>query len=345
MTKKQKTSRRSERKRRIDSIRDGAGALDLRVDGDESAITAMIEICGNLLTVKGKGIYEIKMADQIDPGRTNPNVPNTVQRILPFGSNDPWIGQTLLTANGLFKSSYLPDSIDCDKSMAIALEITKIIGEMQDLARRFREEQDVALSGLDEMIRQDRSFVVPSVGDVAVKFTAFIQKSDHAVRELFRLIKIFYGDVGKGGWAAFADKIDNESGSPDNFADVLRNILPFLQLIRNTRNCVEHPRTEQKILTTDFSLSPQNKLVGPTIEIVHPKTPMDRSSAADFMRKTTDNIVEIVELMLAFLCGRHAQSFSGFQVHVLEIPPHRRTNQYVRFGYGVMDGESVIPMS
>ena len=62
--------------------------MDLKFPDDPSEITGMFGLGESLLIVKRKGIYAIKMADQIDPNRTNPNIPNTVQRFAPYGSDD-----------------------------------------------------------------------------------------------------------------------------------------------------------------------------------------------------------------------------------------------------------------
>lgn len=64
-----------------------------------------------------------------------------------------------------------------------------------------------------------------------------------------------------------------------------------------------------------------------------------------FMKHITDELMNAVELMLAFLCGRHAQPVAGFQFHVCTLPEDKRSNRHVRFGYALFDGENVIPAS
>ena len=73
-------------RRPIDKLRDGAGSFDINTPDDDSPITGMISLGERFLVVKGKGIYEIKLADQIDPERTNINAPNTIQKVLSCGS-------------------------------------------------------------------------------------------------------------------------------------------------------------------------------------------------------------------------------------------------------------------
>jgi hypothetical protein len=62
--------------------------MGISTPDDNSAISEMIFTGERLLIVKGKGIYEVKLADQVDPGRTNIATSNTVQRVLPYGADD-----------------------------------------------------------------------------------------------------------------------------------------------------------------------------------------------------------------------------------------------------------------
>jgi hypothetical protein len=63
----------SDKPRPIDTLRDGAASLEIKTPGDDSAILEMISTGDRLLVVKGKGIYEVKLADEVDPERTNIN--------------------------------------------------------------------------------------------------------------------------------------------------------------------------------------------------------------------------------------------------------------------------------
>lgn len=255
------------------------------------------------------------------------------------------MGAVVLTAHELLKSTYLPKKIDCDKALALMLDIAQDIAGTYELVEKYLEAQEVAIRNLDPKIRKDRSVMVPAIGNVEVRCKEFLQKSDHALRNLFKVVKLFYTDVGNGGWESLKTKIENGRQDIDNFSQFLDNALPLLQLVRNTRNCVEHPRQDQRIEVVDFSIDAANNLLPPMIEIVHPKTPGDKMPVADFIVQISKNIVGVVELMMVFLCARHVQSASGFPVQVVEIPLDRRRSSNVRYGYGLTNGNDIIPMS
>ncbi len=332
-------------KRPIDKLRDGAGSFDLSTHDDNSEISGMITVAGRLFAVKGKGIYEIKFADQLDPERTNIGTPNTVQQVLSFGSDHPWVGAVLLTANNLFKSTYLSKEVDCDKALVLVFEIALDIAAMYELVEQYLDAQKAAIEKLDPTIRNDRSVIVPTLGNVPARCKEFIQKSDHALKGLFKVVRLFYRDVDKGGWESLKSKIDNGPTNIDNFSQFLGNALPLLQLVRNARNCVEHPMQNQRIEVIDFSVDAKNSLLPPMIEIVHPKTPQKQIPVADFINQMSQSLVQVVELMVVFLCARHVQNLAGFPVQVVELPLNRRSSANVRYGYGLAIGDDIVPMS
>lgn len=285
------------------------------------------------------------LADQIDPERTNIRTPNTIQRVFPYGADHYWVGAVLLTAHDLLKHTYLPNELDCEKALMLLFDAAQDIAGMYDLSENYQKAQEAAIASLDPKVRKDRSVVVPAIGNVAARCNEFIQRSDHALRELFSLVKLFYPDLGKGGWEGLRIKIENGPTDLDNFSQFLDQSLPFLQLVRNARNCVEHPRQEQRMVVTDFSVDQKNNLVPPTIEFVHQKTPLLKRPVSIFVEEVAENIVIIAELLVVFLCARHVRAMEGFPVHVVEIPEGRRRVKSVRYGYGANIGGEIVPMS
>ena len=169
--------------RPIDKLRSGAGSLEISTPDDDSAISEMISTSDRLLVVKDKGIYEIKFADQVDPERKNIDVPNTIQRILPYGAQDAWIGAVVLTANDLLRSPCLPNDINGAEAFALVLEIAEDIAGAHELVEKYCDAEDVAVRSLDPKIRKNRSFVVPALGNIEIRCNEFLQRSDHSLQK------------------------------------------------------------------------------------------------------------------------------------------------------------------
>jgi len=336
------TKKDNDQKGPIDRLREGAGSLEVKTPDDDSAITGMISHGDSLLVVKEKGVYAIKLADQIDPERENINAPNTIQRILPYGSSEPWVGATLLTGSELLKKEILNEHVDTERAMSLVVEIAQNIAGALELLNAINSSQTIELEKYDLKIKKDRSVMLPSIMGLANKCKEFLQKSDHALDSLFKVVKVFYPNVGKGGWESLRKEVEKESPSIDNFKEVLSQILPFLLFVRNARNCVEHPRNEHRIIVTDFSVDANNNLLPPLIEVVHPKTPQAAVPVVNLMRHVIDNIIDTVEVMLAFLCNRHIRLIDGLPVQVYEFPIDQRRIENVKYGYGVAMENTII---
>ncbi|MBK9949214.1 MAG: hypothetical protein IPP12_18820 [Nitrospira sp.] len=335
----------SDKQRLIDKLRNSAVSIEIHTPGDESSISEMISTGDQLFVVKGKGIYEVKLADQVDPDRTNIHVPNTVQKILPYGADEPWIGSVVLTAHRLFSSSCTPNTVDGKKAFALVLKIAKELAGNYQLVETYLNAEAIITQSHVPKIRQDRSVVVPAIGDVDSRCKTFLQKSDHALKELFNLVQLFYPDIKTGMWDRLKTKIDQEPQNIDNFSQFLEKAVPFLQFLREGRNCAEHPGPEKRLAVTDFSVDPKIQLLPPMLEIIHPTTPLSMRPVSAFFTQTLQTIVEIVELMPVFLCSRYIDQNSTFPVQIVELPPDRRFSPHVKYGYAVRMGEQIVPMS
>ena len=122
------------------------------------------------------------MADQIDPDRTNIELPNTVQRLTPFGSDEEFIGKILLTSHGLLMKGHLASHINSNSVMLH-------IAEMRVLSDRFGIEQDRAIENFQGKIGQNRALILPSMVNVEIRVREFFQKADHALQKLFDVVK------------------------------------------------------------------------------------------------------------------------------------------------------------
>ena len=334
-----------DKRRPIDKLRDGAGSLEINTPDDDSAISEMISVADRLLVVKGEGIYEVRFADQLDPERTNIDVPNTIQRILHYGAEDAWVGAVVLTANNLLQSPCLCSDINGAKAFEVVLEIAQDLAGAHELVEKYCDAENAVVRSFDGKIRRNRSIVVPALGNIETKCKEFLQRSDHALQKLFRVVQVFYPDIGSGRWEGLKAKIGGESNDVDNFPQFLDETVPFLQLVRNARNCVEHPKPAQRLVSADFGVDARNVLLPPTVEIIDPRTPLPRVPVKSFFIQTFKKLVRVVELMVVFLCARHVSTIGGFPVQVVEFSQERRRSPHVRYGYGTRIGDEIVPMS
>lgn len=334
----------SEKSRHIDRLRESSFSITITIPDDESPIREMISTDGRLLVVKDKGIYEVSLADKTDPKRTNLSVPNTFQRLLPFGAQDAWVGAVVLTAQVFFLSPCLDSEIG-HIAFNYLLSVAQDIAGAKAILHRYLQQEEKAQQSVSPQIGRDRSSVLPSIGNVEASCNEFLQHMAHAQRELFKVVQLFYSDLGKGLWDSLKTRIDAGPQDLDNFPQFLAEATEFFKLIRNARNCVEHPRLEQRLVVLDFKLDQKNNLVPPMIEVIHSETPMEAYPVGVFFEDTIETLVSVVECMVVFLCARNVKKVGGLQVYAMELPPERRKFAHVRYSYGALLGDNLVPLS
>jgi hypothetical protein len=190
-------------KRPIDRIRDSALSMEVGEPGERSTITEMIKIADKLHIVTGLSIYRIMLADEIDPERTNPAVPNSQQKVLQYGSESPLVCKTLLTAKQLFGEGS-PFANNSSDVIRLSFECLKDLAALSDISQAFAEGEDSVRSRLLETNDQNRSLILPSTPNLESKCKEFIQKADHSLQSIFGIARLFYGANLKGWFEGLA---------------------------------------------------------------------------------------------------------------------------------------------
>lgn len=341
-------------KKPIDHIRESGGRIEIGAPGDLSEITAMLPIDDVLYTIKENGIYAVKLADTIDPERTNPNIPPTQQRILAYGSESALVGRTLLTAKQLFNEQILPDWFNCKIAIVQSLEALKDLAAMHELADAFKQTQEGEIYAFSARQRSQGALVLPAIGDVEIRCKKFFQNASHVSRSLLSIIKLFYkkestrkkkhGNWGIDDLAQFAKVA---YGKEDHFTKYLESVAPTLKYIRQARNSLEHPTppTLQAIIH-DFALLADGKIAAPNIEIISRPDIYPSVDVSVVMAQLTEALPQIFEGVVVCLCSKHVQSMGGLETSIIELPIERRGRgrKHVRFSYGVRIGDEVAAL-
>ena len=136
-------------------------------------ITEMVKIGERLHTVTTYSIYRIMLADEINPGRTNINVPNSQQKVLDYGSDSPLVAKTLLTAKQLFDKGFLGPDFDSARGIELSFECLKNLAAMSDLAAEFSRQDVDEESRLAELQIKGRSLALPSAPNLEPRCKQF----------------------------------------------------------------------------------------------------------------------------------------------------------------------------
>lgn len=332
-------------KRPIDIKRESGGSFTVGSPDDATPITDLLKLNDSLLVITKKAVYEIKLADQIDPKRENPNIPHNIQKcILNIGSDSELFGRILLTANILFKKEYLPESFDIEKAFSLSYEVLVEMLAMDTIAKEYKLTEKKAFELAENREEKDRSFAIPSVTDVKTRCKTFFQKGDHVEQIIRDIIRLSYTELKtKYNFDDFHSFITGKYGKEDDFTKFIEEILPFLKFVRNTRDCLDH-RNVKGVDVKDFTLLADGKIKLPSIEVNFRGTHQPPVPLSICMPLVVENMLYVVELLFAFLCSKHAESCTDFSIQVGLIPEDRRRNKFVKYGYWTSIGGEILPI-
>lgn len=325
-------------KKPIDSIRNRGGHADIGTLED-GAIMETMNVGGRLIIIKERSVYEFSLADSIDPKRQHPNLPPSTQKlIVNLGTESEIFSRTFLTAKRLFKSEFLPTTIDTTQALFLTLEVVQELAALDSEISDYLNLEKKACDDYEERKNKKLDHAVPSIPDLRTRNKTIFHKVDQAMQAQIALIKVFYPDFNKNSYyGKFHEHIEKKYSVKDDFVKFIKDILPFMELMRAIRNCTEHRRTETKI--SDFELQTDSNILSPTIEVDYDGNKLEKTSYATFLTVTKENLVTIFENMIAYLCSKNLKVDRIMPGQVLLIPEDRRTNKHIKYAYWSPLGE------
>lgn len=301
-------------------------------EGDN--MSAFIKVGEQLLCITRKNTRTVLLADDVDPDRTNPNIQHNVQNILPYGSDNKFVGKTIQQASVLFKEHSLPTIIDYDKGKSISFSFLKEITALDKAKCEYVNEEAIINSNLSKSVH------VPSLPNLEQKIKNFISNADHACGLVMEMANLFYPDVkGKGWESKLVGKL--ELSEQDHFIEFVKSFQEFTAGIRRMRNKIEHPYGELKddiFNISNYKLTPKNVVALPLISYISKDFSYPEVQVSIFMDSTINNLLTIFELLMAYLCNLHAETFTGDKRVVVEIAEDKRqeSEKHVRFQYQIL---------
>lgn len=303
------------------------------IGSDETdTMSALVKVDDKLLCITRKNIRTVLMADSVDPDRTNPNIKHNVQHILPYGSDNEFVGRTFQQASILLERHTLNDNIDHNKGISISLGFLKEITELDKLKNEYIKEEENINSNISNP-------PIPALPNLEQKVKGFISNTDHAIRSIMELTQLFYPDIKNKGWEEQLLKIIESSfGDKDPFTIFINTFKEFTEKIRKIRNTIEHPDNENILSIENYRLTSENILDVPSISFRGKEYTLPKMRITTFMESTTSNLLTIFELLMVYLCNLHAEPFADEKMVVVSVPKNRRkeSEKHVGFKYEIL---------
>lgn len=311
------------------------------VGSDETdTMSAFIKVDDQLMCITRKNIRTVLMADTIDPQRTNPNIDHNVQHVLPYGSDNEFVGRTFQQASLLFKEHALPKSIDCIKGVSISFSFLKELTALEKLKNEYAAEERNITSTVP---LQGSNPQIPGLPNLEQRVKSFIMTADMAKGLILDLVILFYSDVKPQKndllWEdKFLQKIAAVTNQQD-FVNFITNFKQYTQTLRELSNWCRHPHDQKySISIENYKLSPENILDVPSISFSSGTCTLPKMRVAAFIDSTTFNLLTIFELLTAYLCNLHAEPFAGDKRVVVSVPADKRkgSEKHVGFQYQIL---------
>ena len=315
-------------------------------DGD-GPIGTVIDMQHSLYSIHEHAIYAMRLADQIDPQRTNLAVPNTQQKILSLGAKDPEVSRTYLTAYSLFKSMHLGPQFDERKAVQLAFDFLAIIAAMFDMQTSLDTSTKAAFEEFEALPAKDRSLLLPALGDASHRCNAFTQKIGLAVDTLEEIARLFYpGEITNKWVDSLTVLLARRHGEDAPVTRAIRERGPVILHLRRLRNMVEHPKEGDRITVHDFKLLPSMEILMPSVEILCPGEELATGSLISLMDRVRDTLVDEAEHLFGLLVAANIRPFSQFKVCLIELPKELRPNwnPHQSLSYGIEIEGQVQPL-
>lgn len=323
------------RKSAIDRQREGAVTLEVGGDDDNSQIKEFLSTSNALYTITDQAVYKVRLADDIDPKRTNPNAPNLSQKIIPAGYSDEVVGKILITAKYLFDERNATVEPLIGDFFEAAIELTNHVLELQKMVADLKKEisdKEACVANTDQ---KPNGFSLPSITDLTTKVHNILIKADKTKDGIVRLYKIYFlpNLEGKPKLHLYSEALGKLPNIDDEILNVWEEKRKFLDLIRNTRNGSEHPKPNQQVLLNDFTMQPDGSIVPPLIQIEHKDTPIGLLPLVEFIEFLEKMIIDYSELSPVFI--KQLLLISGDKnplgEWVTEFSKEERRHPHVRF--------------
>jgi hypothetical protein len=308
--------------RPIDRIRDSGGSA--KIPEGHGNVVRMKGIGSRIYFLAEKGVTSGVMADHIDPERTNPDIPFVVQRTeLAYGLDAPFMQRTLCAAFELIDPTHLPDHVNKDGLLMLALDVASSLAAVIDVTKELHAHQ------AETREKPLTAAYLPRTDNLMGKVKQSLVHLRDVENGIKEMTLHFYPK------AASSDPWDKNlraamkatQGSNPAAMDLFEELRDFLLSVADHRNAMIHPDKTKWVTITDYELEAQGSIVAPTIEITHPQNPVPRHDVAQFLQSQVEFISCTYEVFLAWLCDLNVQVFHDmFDTRVTALPDGEMRN-------------------
>lgn len=313
----------------ISKKRSRGGQLDIG-DDSEGAIERMVNIGERTFVIKNRGIYELILADDIDPKRTNINVPNMVHKlVLSQGIDSVIVSQIFLTALMFFKKGSFPEK-ELSRIWELIVELTKEAINLKKHLTDYYEKERLANEKYNLAKSKGLAPALPTIEDLDTSLKTIFQKGHHMYQIMIELSSTILDKINlsrTGHFATFQTLITNTLGEQHGFSIFLTENLDFMKTILAFRNGLDH-RSSRTVTVQDYQFNPDTSISLPTIRLNAKDAKLSETSVSDYLQ-VMEGIFSFAEVLICHLANISIKQMLGGEIR--EIPEKVRVYKHVRY--------------
>jgi len=321
------------KKRPIDKQREGAITLTIGDDDDKSAAQEFLSTSSALYVIKGSGVYKIQLADDIDPDRVNPNIPNLSQRVLSAGYDNEIVARVLLTAKYLFDENNATVKPFVGSFFEKSIDLTKHVLELHEMISELRDSINSKGEAFLEKEQKPNAFCLPSIPDLDKSLHNIFLKADKAKDDMLLLYRLHFlpDSVKKPKLKEYDEAVEQLSSKNFDLVSAWNEIKKINNLIRNMRNASEHRQKGNQVVLTDFSMNSDGSVNPPLVEIQHKDTPIGLLPVVELLDFMQEQVLGHAESSIVFIKCASLLDNNPFSEWVSEFEPKDRRHPMVRY--------------
>lgn len=310
--------------------RSRGGHIDV---GDESdgAIMSMMNIGNRTFVIKEKSIYELIMADDIDPGRTNIQVPNMIHKlVLSQGIDSQIVSQIFLTAAMFFTKEHISDKELLGNIWKLIVELNKEAINLQKHIEDYYEKEKLANEKYDRQRAGKQAPALPAIEDLETTLKTIFQKADHMYQVMVELAATVLAELKVHKQAHFItlyDAIKAGYGEQHGFTEFLEQNLDFLKTIREMRNGLDH--RQPKVIVKDYQFNPDTTVSLPSLSLNSKVATLSEMPVSAYLNEL-ESLFSFAEVFICHLANVSVRTMGAV---VQEIPAAQRRFAHVRYSF------------
>jgi hypothetical protein len=308
--------------------RSRGGHLDVG-DGTDGAIISMMNIGPRTFVIKEKSIYEIIMADDIDPERTNIQVPNMVHKlVLSEGIDSEVVSQIFLTGTMFFKKDRFPEQ-QLVRIWELLIELTKEAINLKKHLYDYYDKEQAANEKYETARANHQAPALPTIVDLETSLKTIFQKAEHMYQIMIELSSTIMPELKLkplAHFSTFSTEVSRLFGEKHGFSIFLAENLDFLKAIKEVRNGLDH--RQPKVTLWDYQFNSDTTVSLPSISVNAKDVKFDKTPVSAYLNKL-ESIFSLAEVLICHLANITAQGMLGGEIR--EIPEDQRTYKYVRY--------------